>query len=200
MPLGNLISAATGACVDALRPYVGCDWRAVQAADLTWSCWDTALHVVDDLYFYAVQVINGSPQGEYLTTELALDDQATVAGLLASIPVHGELLRRALVCADPGDRAYHVYGVSDHEGFAAMGVVETLVHTYDILRGLNPVASWRPPAELAAPVLQRLFPAAPAGDPSNVLLYCCGRRALGELARLETWRWDGRVRDDEAFR
>ena len=34
----------------------------------------------------------------------------------------------------------------------------------------------------------------PSGDPADVLLYCCGRAALGELPRQTQWQWDGRVR------
>lgn len=89
--------------------------------------------------------------------------------------------------------AHHNYGVSDAAGFAAMGVVEMLIHTFDVIRGLNPADSWRPPAALAAQVLARLFPHAPSGDPADVLLYCCGRAALGELPRQTEWQWDGRV-------
>jgi hypothetical protein len=191
---GDLIATATAACVDALRPHLDRDWHATQAADLDWNCWDTALHVADDLYFYALQLIQGSPKRRYLPTELTLDDDATATGLLEAIPIHGELLRRAVVCADPNDRGYHVYGVADPDGFAAMGVVEVLVHTYDLARGLDPDSRWRPPAELAAPVLQRLFPTAPKGHPSQVLLYACGRTALGERPRQQEWRWDGRGR------
>jgi hypothetical protein len=190
----DVITIATGACVDALRPYIRYDWRSTAAADLTWSCWDTALHVADDLYFYALQLIQGSLEPKHLPTELVLEEEASVSGLLEAIPVHGELLRRAVLCADPNDRGYHVYGISDPEGFAAMGAVEILIHTYDMVRGLNPRSRWRPPAELAAPVLQRLYPAAPEGDPWEVLLYCCGRTPLGNRPRQEEWRWDGRVR------
>ena len=33
------------------------------------------------------------------------------------------------------------------------------------------------------------------GDPTDVLLYCCGRCALGELPRhTQDWQWDGTVR------
>ena len=42
--------------------------------------------------------------------------------------------------------------------------------------------------------LARLFPDAPSGDPVDVLLYCCGRAALGELPRQTLWQWDGTVR------
>jgi CobB/CobQ-like glutamine amidotransferase domain len=79
-------------------------------------------------------------------------------------------------------------------GFAAMGVVETLIHTFDVVRGLNPADPWRPPAALAAPVLARLFPHAPSGDPTDVLLYCCGRASLGQLPRQTEWQWDSTLR------
>jgi hypothetical protein len=72
--------------------------------------------------------------------------------------------------------------------------VETLIHTFDVVRGLNPAGQWRPPTELAAPVIARLFPHASSGDPTDVLLYCCGRAALGELPRQRLWQWDGTAR------
>ncbi|WP_051480395.1 hypothetical protein [Cellulomonas sp. KRMCY2] len=191
--LADLVPAATAACVSALEPHTDLDWRAARAGDLDWSCWDTALHIADDLYFYAVQLVYGRAGPDYLSTELALDSEATVPRLLDAIVVHGELLRRAAVGADAKDRGYHIYGVSDSEGFAAMGIAETLVHTYDIIRGLVPTTTWRPPAELADHVLRRLFPAAPSGDPSDVLLYSCGRMPLGDRPRQDRWRWDGSV-------
>jgi hypothetical protein len=73
-----------------------------------------------------------------------------------------------------------------------MGVVETLVHAYDIAAGLG--LDWRPPAELCAPALGRLFPEAPPGDPSAVLLWCAGREVLGGRPRQADWRWDATVR------
>ena len=103
-----------------------------------------------------------------------------------------ELLRLAVSAASPERRAWHPNGTSDPEGFAAMGVVEMLVHTYDITRGLG--LEWTPPSELSAPVLARLFPGAPPGNPSGVLLWCTGRAALPNRPRLDRWRWDSTVR------
>src|SRR5260221_11906849 len=88
-------------------------------------------------------------------------------------------LHRISRSADPDLRAHHNYGVSDAAGFAAMGVLETLSHTFDVVRRLNPADSWRPPAALAAPLIARLFPHAPSGDPADVRLYSCGRATLG---------------------
>jgi hypothetical protein len=187
------LPAVARASVAALAGYTDLDWQQVPAADLQWSCWQTALHMVDCLYFYAMQVVYGQPDG-YLCTELALDDSASPPRLLAALSAHAELLHRIARSADPDLRAHHNYGVSDAAGFATMGVVETLIHTLDVGRGLNPADSWRPPAALAAPVIARLFPHAPSGDPTDVLLYCCGRAALGELPRQTQWQWDGTVR------
>ena len=187
------LRAAASASVAALAGYADLDWQQLPAADLGWSCWQTTLHMVDCLYFYACQIVYGNPDG-YLCTELALDDSASPARPLAALSAHAELLSRIARSADPAVRAHHNYGLSDPAGFAAMGVVETLIHTFDVVRGLNPADHWRPPAELAAPVIARLFPHAPSGDPADVLLYCCGRAALGESPRQTLWQWDGTVR------
>jgi hypothetical protein len=187
------VRAAARASAAALSGYTDLDWQQVPAAGLQWNCSQTALHMVDCLYFYTMQVVVGEPAG-YLCTELALDDTASPPRLLAALGAHAELLHRTARSAGPDLRAFHNAGVSDGAGFAAMGVVETLVHTFDVVRGLNPEEQWRPPAELAAPAIARLFPRAPGGDPADVLLYCCGRTALGELPRLTPWGWDVTVR------
>ena len=70
-------------------------------------------------------------------------------------------------------------------GFAALGVNETLVHTYDITQGLG--ISWLPPESLCAAVLARLFPDAPEGDPVQVLLWSTGRAELDDRPRVTSW-------------
>lgn len=187
------LPAVAKVSVAALAGYTDLDWEQVPAAGLEWSCRKTALHMADCLYFYAMQVIYGNPD-TYLCTELALDDSASPPRLLDALSAHAELLHRIALTASPEVRAHHNYGLSDPAGFAAMGAVETLIHTLDVVRGLNPADPWRPPAELAAPVIARLFPDAPSGDPTDVLLYCCGRAPLGELPLRTDWQWDGRVR------
>ena len=70
------LRAAASVSVAALAGYTDLDWQQVPAAELAWSCRQTALHMVDCLYFYAMQVVYGQPD-EYLCTELALDDSAS---------------------------------------------------------------------------------------------------------------------------
>lgn len=187
----GLVTKAVTEMRETLWPVAGADW-SVPAADLEWSCWKTGLHLADSLVFYAAQIIDQPAEG-YVPFEVTMLSEADPHGLLRTIVVGGAILNRTVAGAAPGDRGYHVFGTSDADGFAAMGVVETLVHTYDIARALG--LDWNPPAGLCAPALARLFPAAPAGDPSAVLLWCTGRAALGDLPRQDDdWRWDGTVR------
>ena len=83
-------------------------------------------------------------------------------------------------------------GSSDPVGFAAMGLVECLVHTFDALRGVDSSSTWLPPDELAAPAVARLFRDVPTGaDAAETLLHLCGRVPLGGRPRLTEWRWYG---------
>ncbi|MDX6204097.1 MAG: hypothetical protein QOF39_154 [Frankiales bacterium] len=181
----GLLAQTAAATQSTLAPFAGADWQ-VRAGDLDWSCWQTGVHLADDYFSYACQV-QGQPPESYVPIEVSVPAEAGAAGLLAAISVCAGLLGAAATLADPAARAFHPDGNSDPYGFVAMGMVEGLVHTYDIARGLG--SDWRPPAELCVPVLQRLFPDAPDGDPTDVLLWCTGRAALGDKDRLAQWRW-----------
>jgi hypothetical protein len=184
------IRDATSEMQRALGFAADADWTT-PAGDLDWSCWSTAGHVADDLFSYASQVI-AQPTHGYLPIEANLDARATPAELLECVAMCGRLLGLAVSSAAPDARAYHPCGISDPEGFAAMGVVEVLVHTYDIASGLD--LAWVPPHDLCSGVLDRLFPDAPAGSPADVLLWCAGREPLDTVPRRATWRWDSSVR------
>ena len=187
----DLVTEATSEMRRALGDSLNSDWN-VLAADLEWSCRGTAAHVADDLFSYASQVL-AQPLDNYLPIEATVDDEATPEDLLGSIAMCGELLRLAAASVPRDVRAWHPYGTSDSEGFAAMGIVEVLVHTHDIAGGLG--VEWKPPPRLCAPVLLRLFPDAPQGDPCEVLLWSTGRAELGGRPRLASWRWDSSVRN-----
>jgi hypothetical protein len=192
---GRLVVSAGEVCVEALAPFIERDWKSVGAQDLDWSVWDTVVHVNDDLYFYAAQVLLAD-EGDYICFELAADDHANPGRLLAALAVQARILSGCVAVADPNSRAHHVYGASDPNGFAAMGVVEILVHTYDAVHGLDSSSTWTPPGDLAIPVLKRLFPHAPSGvanPPGELLLHMCGRIPLGDRPRETDWRWFGAV-------
>jgi hypothetical protein len=178
------VDTAAAAMMRVLRPHVAADWSG-PARSLEWSCWTTAAHVAHDLLAYAGQVA-ARPTGAYLPFDLVIAADASPADVLDVVGACATLLSRAVAAAGPGDRGWH-WGGCDPEGFAAMGVAETVLHTYDITGGLG--VAWRPPPSLCAAVLRRLFPDAPAGDPVRVLLWSTGRGDLDGHARQTSWKW-----------
>ncbi|MFI8287493.1 hypothetical protein ACIF84_31150 [Streptomyces albidoflavus] len=166
------------------------DW-SVPAGSLERSCWTTAAHIAHDLLAYAGQV-TARPTGAYLPFDLAVRPGTAPREVLQVVTACAGLLSSALATADPGLRAWH-WGPCDRSGFAAMGVAEVLLHTYDITQGLG--VPWLPPAPLSTKVLHRLFPDAPPGDPTQVLLWCTGRGELGDRPRRASWSWQAAVSD-----
>jgi hypothetical protein len=197
---GADVDQAVRLAVDALAAADPAAWDG-PAGTLEWTCWETAEHLADDLMSYAAQIAPRRPpqeghiafawerqQPEGPPNAIHADRTAGPAGLLQLIEACGALLSAVVRTAPPEARAFHIYGVADPEGFAAMGVVETLVHTSDLAGGLG--LDWAPPAGLCARVLARLFPDAPRDtDPWATLLWATGRGDLPGHPRLTDWRW-----------
>ncbi|WAU83023.1 hypothetical protein O1Q96_27055 [Streptomyces sp. Qhu-G9] len=183
------------------------DW-SVRAGSLEWDCWETVEHLADDLFAYAVQLGPANPpqdthvpfawsrhRPEGPANSVFADREAGGAGLLQVLDASGALLTAIVRTTSPTARAHHIFGRADAEGFAAMGVVETLVHTHDVAEGLG--ISWTPPADLCDRVLVRLFPDAPTDtDRWPTLLWATGRAELPGRPRLTKWRWYGTPRTD----
>lgn len=200
------VTAAVAAAVAALSPAVDADWSA-RAGDLEWTCWETAEHVADDLFFYAAQLgADGRPGYLPLRAEpnypggepntVRVEAEAGPAGLLAALTATGALLAAMVRTAPPDVRAYHSFGWADGEASAAMGVLETLVHTHDLAQGLG--LAWDPDRELCARVLARLLPEVPSTDDAwTDLLWACGRVAPPGRPRLhDGWRWHNERQQD----
>ncbi|WP_406150168.1 VOC family protein [Streptomyces sp. NBC_01012] len=196
------VTLAVRLAADTLATSPEADWH-IPAGSLTWDCWETVEHLGDDLFAYAVQL---GPRTPPLESEVPYrwradreggprnsvfaNPEAGTAGLLQTLEASGALLAAMVRTASPALRSYHSYGVSDPEGFAAMGVVETLVHTHDVAAGLS--LSWTPPRDLCDRVLARLFPDAPDDeDRWTVLLWSTGRADLPGRDRLTAWKWHG---------
>ncbi len=177
-------------------------WDA-KAGSLEWTCWETVEHLADDLFAYAAQLGPRNPPSD---TEVPFvwsrskpggpanvifaDRAAGPAGLLLVLEACGTLLTAVVRTTSPAVRSHHVFGLADPEGFAAMGVVETLVHLHDVTEGLG--LDWEPDADLCGRVLTRLFPDAPTGTPRwPTLLWATGRAELPGHHRLTSWRWYG---------
>lgn len=190
---GPDVERAAAETVSALAPHSGRDWQ-VPAGSLDWSCWTTAAHIAHDLTAYASQVASRAPSG-YLPLDLRVRPGTPPAEVLTVVSASARLLSTAVTAADPADRAWH-WGPCDPGGFAAMGVAELLLHTYDIARGLG--LPWRPPPDLCAPVLARLFPDSPQGPPTESLLWSAGRLALPDRPRRTSWTWRAALTDSPA--
>ncbi|MEU6854530.1 hypothetical protein ABZ901_31930 [Actinacidiphila alni] len=192
--------------VAVLREAPASAWEDRKAGSLEWDCWETVEHLADDLFAYAAQL---GPRKPPLTREVPFswgprrpggpanaihaDPEAGPEGLLQVLEATGALLVAMVRTAAPEVRAHHGFGVSDPEGFAAMGVVETLVHTHDLAAGLG--LGWNPPADVCARVLARLFPHVPlTADPWSTLLWATGRTDLPDHPRVTAWRWYGEPR------
>jgi hypothetical protein len=128
------VTEAVDEMLQALRPYADRDWM-VPAGRLTWTCWETAAHVAHDLLASAGQVAS-CPDEAYLPMDLVVDSRAPVRGVLEVVSAVGRLLSVAVHSASAEARGWH-WGPTDASGFAALGVNEVLVHTYDITQGLG---------------------------------------------------------------
>jgi hypothetical protein len=179
---GEDVEQAVGEMVRVLAPHETRDWRC-RAGTLEWSCWTTAAHVAHDLLAYAGQLA-ARPDDAYLPFDLRVRDEASPHEVLRTVTACGRLLSGALAASEPTLRAWH-WGPTDPGGFAALGVNETLMHTFDITQGLG--IGWEPPVAACAAVLARLFPGAPAGDPVQVLLWSTGRADLPGRSRVTSW-------------
>ncbi|MER0477701.1 maleylpyruvate isomerase N-terminal domain-containing protein [Streptomyces sp. Edi2] len=199
------LDRAVQLAVAVLREAPPAAWDG-KAGSLEWDCWETVEHLSDDLFAYAVQLGPRRPPLEGPvpfvwesrrpggpSNAVHADRAAGPVGLLQVLEASGALLVAMVRTTPPRVRAHHVFGVSDPEGFAAMGTVETLVHTHDLAQGLQLV--WNPPADVCARVLARLFPDVPeAADPWRTLLWATGRAELPGYPRRTAWRWYGSVR------
>jgi hypothetical protein len=169
-------------------------WEA-SAGGLKWDRWETVEHLSDDLFSYALQLGPASPRPDSVVpvawkrktpdgpaSVIFVDRTGGSAALLEVLESCAALLS-AMVQVTPADvRSHHAFGVTDAEGFAAMGIVETLVHVFDVTRGLS--IEWTPSSEVCRLVVDRLFPEAPRGeDPWGTLLWATGRADLPGRSR-----------------
>ncbi|MFF3346453.1 hypothetical protein [Streptomyces sp. NPDC002779] len=199
------VEQAVRLAVAALRGAEGADW-SVKAGSLEWDCWETVEHLADDLFAYAVQLGPATPPLDAHVpfdwtrrrpggpaNSVFADRKAGPAGLLQVLEACGALLTAMVRTTPPTVRAHHIFGAADPEGFAAMGVVETLVHTHDVAEGLG--VDWTPPADLCDRLLTRLFPDTPTDTaPWLTLLWATGRTELPHRPRRTEWRWYGEPR------
>ncbi|MFG2501718.1 GNAT family N-acetyltransferase [Streptomyces sp. NPDC048441] len=188
---GDQVDEAVAYAANVLRPAAGLDW-SVKAGGLDWNCLETVEHFAGCLVAYSGQ-LTGRATDTWVPFEVILDEGSGPGDAISVIESTGGLLSAVVRTAPPGVRAFHPYphGSADATGFAAMGVAELLLHTYDIAQALGVDAE--PPAALCEAVLAWLFPhVMPPTAPDAqwaTLLWATGRGTLPGRARLERWRW-----------
>ncbi|GAQ62587.1 GNAT family N-acetyltransferase [Streptomyces scabiei] len=198
---GDQVGEAVEHCLAVLGTVVDRDWEGVKAGRLEWSCRGTADHIASDLIAYAGQLA-GRPTARYVPFEIDMSECESNADVLEVIQTTGVLLAATVTATPRPVRAFHPYPfrAADREGFAAMGVAEVLLHTFDIAEGLGlPASAHVPPVGLCESVLARLFPhVRPGDDPWATLLWATGRGELPGRAPVTRWQWRNPLHIDAA--
>ncbi|WP_063761294.1 GNAT family N-acetyltransferase [Streptomyces sp. NRRL B-1347] len=195
---GDEIDEAVAHACGALRAVATqeYDWTR-PAGGLEWSCLATAEHVVSDFTAYAAQ-LTGRTKDSYVPLDVRLEEGTGPAAAVHAIEASGGLLAAVVRTTPKGVRGFHPfpYGSADARGFAAMGIVELLLHAYDVLSAFE--VAYEPPERLCEALLAWQFPhVPPARDGASqweTLLWATGRGTLPGRSRLERWRWHNQIR------
>ena len=167
------VRAAARLCRETLSVATDADW-SVPADQLEWDCGFTVVHIADALGFYAAHLAARAPA--WLKFDVVPHDDATNVHRLRLVEAMGEVLAVVLEAAPDDAVGFHHSGMRAPDEVAAMGCLETVVHTSDVARGLG--IDFDPPADLCLSIVQRLFVDAPADEPWRVLLWATGRGSL----------------------
>ncbi|WP_320778138.1 GNAT family N-acetyltransferase [Streptomyces sp. CRN 30] len=186
---GDQVQAAVAGAVAALRTATDQDWSATRAGGLDWNVRETAAHVAGCLVAYAGQLAVRATDS-YVPFDHGLEEGTDNDGTLRVVEAMGALLAAAVRAAPRDARGYHPYPhrSADREGFAAMGITEAVLHTYDMAGGLG--VAYAPSAGICSYVLTRIFPhVRPGADPWETLLWATGRGDLPGRPRVTAWKW-----------
>ena len=187
---------AVNVAAETFTPTTEADW-SVGAGDLEWTCRETLEHNIDGLLWYAANLATLSTvRRTDLRDGRHGDARPTILDLVDSLVSAGHILARVVEATPMGGRGFHGSGMADAAGFIGMGCDETLVHSYDVSRGLG--LAFAPPPDICGAVVARLFPWAPAhDDPWQLLLWCNGRAPLPDSPRIGPgWGWWSRPLDE----
>ena len=169
-----------------LVPAASGDWER-RAGTLEWSCRRTLDHMADGQLGYAGRLATRA-QGTLPAMRGGNPGQG-VEDLLRVVDAAGIMVAQLIEALPPDARVFHPAGMADGPGYAAMACTESLLHTFDIAQGLH--LEFRPPGELCARILARLFPwVSESDDPWAALCWASGRASLPGRDDVEAdWWW-----------
>jgi hypothetical protein len=143
----------------ALRPVVGRDW-SVRAGPLDWNVERTITHMIGAPAKYTLYL--ASRCEHFIGLSVTRWPDATNEEIIDSIVPVATGLAAVAAVTPPHARAYHVTGLSSAADYIGRACVELLVHTDDVLGGLD--VAFTPPADLCQRVLAQQFPDAASTD------------------------------------
>jgi len=174
---------------DAIVGATSADWSA-RAGSLTWTCRETAEHLVDDLLYYASALAVQARRR--LRLWIKLEESASNDEIAQAIAAAGAVLEAVVDAAPPEARVLVFDDVAiDPEGYLALGAAETLLHTHDVTAGFG--TPFAPRVDVCERVLARLFPDVElaGNDPWTVLRWATGRADLPDRPPVGDWKYHG---------
>ncbi|CAB4817825.1 MAG: hypothetical protein F2761_00050 [Actinobacteria bacterium] len=188
---GNWVVKVAEELVETLTPTVELDWES-KTPDLDWTQTQTAIHTMRAALEYSYQVV-GKRMDSYQPILFEKKEKASPADYLPMILTAAKVLQKVVKNSDVKDRAWHAYGISDPIGFAAMGVIEISVHTYDLAKGFG--IEFLPNNMAAKFAIDRLFSGTTEyplhASHGELLLWLAGRIELSGHSRRQNWKWSG---------
>lgn len=133
-----------------LAPLAGGDWSA-RAGELEWSCEQTAVHVVDCLLSYTLQLGARRTDGWLPLEPVRASASATPPDLLDALAAACATFSAVLAVTPPAVTATDGVAALAVGDWAARGAYELLVHGHDIAAGLGGTID--PPDALCAWIL-----------------------------------------------
>ncbi len=144
------------ACVAAgtLRATCDHDWSG-PAGPLSWSCRETAGHIVDVVFSYALQLAAEAKTGYVPFDELRPLPEAQPRDIVDAFAAVARMFAAVLASAPAETRAWHSLGMLSPGQWAGLGANEVLVHTFDICDGLG--VAFAPGGELCEATLDDML-------------------------------------------
>lgn len=173
------------AAVNLLRSGTYRDWTQ-KTGPIVLTRMRTACHIADCCLAYAGQIAVSQQEG-YLPFRTLPSFRSTPDGMLDFVEGSARILA-ATAERFPEVVAWHPFGMTDTEGFVAMGCAEVLVHGWDLAFGME--LDLQPDRAISSRLMARLAPSFATGDDSWVdLLTFCGRIPRNR-PRPRRWRYD----------